>query len=138
MLYLSYSINIISVNLYHSQNFYIVTLSQDPKPTIPLCDRRSYSDWRSITSVIPWGSGQRPLLSVIYINDLNKNVHGLIRRFADNIHIGRIADREEDCQRIQQASLPTCDLSLCACNAAASKIVIVSVPHCTFAYGNKY
>ena len=43
-----------------------------------------------------------PLLFVVYINDLEGNVGGLISKFADDMKIGGVADSAGDCQRIQQ------------------------------------
>ena len=43
-----------------------------------------------------------PLLFVIYINDLEKNVTGLINKFADDTKVGGFADCDEDHQRVQQ------------------------------------
>ena len=39
---------------------------------------------------------------VIYVNDLEENVTGLISKFADDTKVGGIADSDEDCQRMQQ------------------------------------
>ena len=55
-----------------------------------------------MTSGVPQGSALGPLLFVVYVNDLEENVAGLISKFADNTKIGGVADSEEDCQRIQQ------------------------------------
>ena len=43
-----------------------------------------------------------PLLFVIYINDLEENVTGLMSKFADGTKVGGFADSNEDYQRIQQ------------------------------------
>ena len=52
--------------------------------------------------VFPTGIVLGPLLFVIYINDLEENVAGLISKFEDDTKIGRVADNDEDCRRIQQ------------------------------------
>ena len=41
-----------------------------------------------------------PLLFVMYINNLEENIAGLISKFADDTKIGGVADSDEDCQRI--------------------------------------
>ena len=62
----------------------------------------SFSDWRSVTSSVPQGSVLGPLLFVIYINDLEENVAGLISKFADDTKIAGVVVSDEHCQRIQQ------------------------------------
>ena len=55
-----------------------------------------------MTSGVPQGSVLGPLWFVVYVNDLEENIAGLINKFADDTKIGGIADSEEDCQSIQQ------------------------------------
>ena len=61
-----------------------------------------FSEWRSATSSVLQESVLGPLLFVVYINDLEENVHGLISKFVDDTRIGGVADSSGDCQRIQQ------------------------------------
>ena len=60
------------------------------------------SEWRAVASGVPQGSVLGPLLFVIYINDLEENATGLIRKFADDTKVGGFADIDEDRQRLQQ------------------------------------
>ena len=51
-----------------------------------------FSEWRSVASSVLQGSVLGSLLFVVYINDLEENVGGLISKFADDMKIGGVAE----------------------------------------------
>ena len=54
-----------------------------------------FTEWRSVASGVLRGSVLGPL---VYINDLEENVGGVINKFADDIKICGVADSAEDSQ----------------------------------------
>jgi hypothetical protein len=70
-----------------------------------------FSSWEDVLSGVPQGSVLGPLLFVIFINDLEDSVEGLLdilKKFADDTKLGQEVTKEEDRDRLQQALDESC------------------------------
>ena len=54
------------------------------------------SDWIKVESGVPQGSVLGPLLFVIYINDLEKDINSKVSMFADDTKLHAVVNKEED------------------------------------------
>ena len=59
------------------------------------------SEWKNVTSGVPQGSVLRPLLFVLYINDLPENTHHTDKLYADDSIIIGIIKSHEDAEKLQ-------------------------------------
>lgn len=61
-----------------------------------------FLDLRTLSSDVPQGLVLDPLLFVVYINNLDVNLQGMVSKFADYIKVAGIVDSESSCQKVQQ------------------------------------
>ena len=59
------------------------------------------SECTPVTSVIPQGSVLRPVLFIIYVNDV-PNIHSAIQMFADDTNIFNKITCSSDCEEVQR------------------------------------
>ena len=69
----------------------------------------SQSSWVPVLSGVPQGTVLGPLLFLIYINDIVKNINSNIRLFADDCVIYREIKTQTDCQVLQSDLNTLCD-----------------------------
>ena len=64
--------------------------------------RQHASKWKKVTSGVPQGSVLGPLLFVIYVNDINRNLKSSMKMFADDSKLYGPANTVEDADVIQE------------------------------------
>ena len=67
------------------------------------------SEWCSVTSDVQQGSILSPLLFIIYINDIGKDLSSHIGLFADHCTISKEVSSYQDCLSLQEASTVSSD-----------------------------
>ena len=60
-------------------------------------------EWEDVISGVPQGSVLRPLLFIIYINDLDNGVKSKLSKFADDTKLGGTVDSRGGGDQIQES-----------------------------------
>ena len=66
-----------------------------------VCLKGSCSGWRPVHSGVPQGSVLGPVLFLIFINDLDKDVSSNVLKFADDTKVYRVVMNSDDGQKLQ-------------------------------------
>ena len=71
----------------------------------------SASDWADVLSGVPQGSVLGPLLFVIYVNDIDQDLHSKLLKFADDTKLFGVGRSVEKVYKIWEAILQLCNWS---------------------------
>jgi hypothetical protein len=68
------------------------------------------SSWVKVRSGVPQGSVLGPLLFVLYINDIDKNVNSKLLKFADDTKLFRVVESQDDVDELRKDLIGLCKM----------------------------